>query len=107
MEICQRTSLNLEVQLYCTKGCIRISDYETNVYLESEENREVTSRTLSGVFDYSSGMVRAVEELVGLVENDGESVSSGREALRTLEIMIAVMRSQAQGAEKITWPLAR
>jgi len=107
MEICQRTLLNLEVVLFCTKGRIRINDFETVVYIESDTERNVTSRPLNGMFDYSSGMVRAVEELVDLVENGGESISSGREAQRSLEIMIATGRSQAQGVEKIMWPLAR
>ena len=52
-------------------------------------------------------MVNAVDELIHLIENGGESISSGRRALHSLEIMIAIMRSQASGVEKIHWPLTR
>ncbi len=107
IEISQKTLVNLELDLLCEKGRIRISNTEGLVYLESEErNNEVTSRQLGGSVAYGSGMVHAVDELIHLIENGGESVSSGRQALQSLEIMIGIMRSQARGVEKIYWPLA-
>jgi UDP-N-acetyl-2-amino-2-deoxyglucuronate dehydrogenase len=97
-----------EVEVFCAKGRIRMSDVEAILYLESDTHKgEVTSRPLGGNLEFRSGMVQAVDELVALIENGGESISSGREALRSLEIMIAIMRSQAQGVTKIHWPLAR
>ena len=108
IEISQRTLANFELDLLCTKGRIRISNTEAVVYLTSEEHKnEVTSRQLGGTVDYGSGMVHAVDELIDLIENGGESVSSGRRALHSLEIMMGIMRSQAKGVEKIHWPLAR
>lgn len=108
IEISQKTLVNFEVDLLCTKGRIRIGNTEGLVYFESEDqNYEVTSRQLGGTVDYGSGMIHAVNELIDLIEQGGESVSSGRQALRSLEIMIGIMRSQAKGVEKIHWPLAR
>ena len=107
IEVSQKTLVNFELDLLCTKGRIRISNTEAMVYLVSEEHPyEVTSRPIGGTVDYSSGMVNAVDELIRLIENGGESVSSGRRALHSLETMIAIMRSQAKGVEKIHWPLA-
>ena len=106
IEISQRTLVNFELDVLCTKGRIRISNTESLVYLAERKN-EVTSRPLGGSVDYSSGMVNAVDELIHLIENGGESVSSGQQALHSLEIMIGIMRSQARGVEKIYWPLAR
>ena len=108
LDMSKRTMVNLEVELFCEKGRIRISNGEAVVYIESENKPgEVTSRQLGGRMVYTGAMLGAVEELVDLVENGGESISSGREAMRSLEIMIAIGRSQFQGVEKITWPLAR
>ena len=108
IEVSQKTLVNLELDLLCTNGRIRISNTEAIVYLVSEAfPYEVTSRPIGGTADYTSGMVNAVDEMIGLIENGGESVSNGREALHSLEIMIAIMRSQAKGVEKIHWPLAR
>ncbi len=108
IEMSQRTLVNFELDLLCTKGRIRISNTEAVVYLTSPEHaHEVTSRQLGGSVDYASGMVQAVDELIHLIENGGESISSGQRALHSLEIMIAIMRSQAAGIEKIHWPLPR
>ncbi|MYC95190.1 MAG: Gfo/Idh/MocA family oxidoreductase [Caldilineaceae bacterium SB0661_bin_32] len=108
IEVSQRTLVNFELDLLCTNGRIRISNTEALVYLTSAERPyEVTSRQLGGSVDYRSAMVNAVDELIHLIENGGESISSGRRALHSLEIMIAIMRSQASGVEKIYWPLAR
>ncbi len=108
LDMSKRTMVNLEVELFCEKGRIRISNGEAVVYIESENKPgEVTSRQLGGRMVYTGAMLGAVEELVDLVENGGESISSGREAMRSLEIMIAIGRSQAKGVEKIYWPLAR
>ena len=108
VEISRRTLANFEVDLFCERGRIRIGGTEAVIYVEPDDRPYgVTSRPLGGSADYRSGMVRAVEELVNLVENGGESLSSGRDALRSLEILIAIMRSQARGVEKIYWPLER
>lgn len=108
IEMSQRTLVNFELDLLCTKGRIRISNTEAVVYVTSpEHSHEVTSRQLGGSVDYASGMVHAVDELIHLIENGGESISSGQRALHSLEIMIAIMRSQAAGVEKIHWPLPR
>ena len=108
IEVSQKTLVNFELDLLCTMGRIRSSNTDAIVYLVSEEHPyEATSRQIGGTVDYSSGMVNAVDELIRLIENGAESLSSGRRALHSLEIMIAIMRSQAKGVEKIYWRLAR
>ena len=108
IEMSQRTLVNFELDLLCTKGRIRISNTEALIYLPSHDySHEVTSRQIGGSVDYRSAMVNAVDELIHLIENGGESISSGHRALHSLEIMIAIMQSQAAGVEKIHWPLPR
>ena len=103
-----RAHIEISQRTLCTEGRIRIGNSEALVYLPSPGHPyEITSRQLGGSVDYRSAMVNAVDELIQLIENGGESISSGRRALHSLEIMIAIMRSQAQGVEKIHWPLTR
>ena len=47
------------------------------------------------------GIAAAYQELIDVIENGGESVSSGREALKTLKIMLGFLRSQQEGARLI------
>ena len=108
IEICKRTLTNLEVEVFCEKGRIRISNSEAVLYLESEAmSGEITSRQIGGWMVYRGITQAAVEELIDLIEHGGKSTSSGRDGLRTLEIITAILRSQAQGSAKVSWPLPR
>ena len=53
------------------------------------------------------GMAAGVQELVRLVDEGGEPVSPGREALKVVEIMIGFLESQRRGNAKVSIPLPR
>ena len=46
----------------------------------------------------------AYEELVGLMENGGDGTSSGREARKTVQIMVGFLESHRQGSRLIEAP---
>ncbi|MEZ4497170.1 MAG: hypothetical protein R2845_10420 [Thermomicrobiales bacterium] len=46
-------------------------------------------------------MVQAIDELVGLIEQDGDGVQALREARTTLELLLAVLVSADQGGARI------
>ena len=50
------------------------------------------------------GYVAAYEEMIGLIENGGEGVSSGREARKTVQIMTGFLKSQQAGSSLVDVP---
>ena len=50
------------------------------------------------------GIVAAYQEMIGLIEGGGESVSSGREARKTLQIMVGFLKSQQEGGRLVPVP---
>lgn len=51
-------------------------------------------------------LVAGIAELIALIERGGESVSPPRAARQALEIILAILQSQAQGNTRITFPIA-
>ena len=49
-------------------------------------------------------LTAAYQELIDLIEHDGEGVSSGREALKTLQIILGFLKSNQQGGRLIPIP---
>ena len=49
-------------------------------------------------------LMAAYEELVGLMENGGDGTSSGREARKTVQIMVGFLESHRQGSRLIEAP---
>ena len=46
----------------------------------------------------------AYEELIGLIENGGEGVSTGRDARKTVQIMTGFLKSQQAGGALVDVP---
>jgi hypothetical protein len=52
--------------------------------------------------DSRSGMVVAIEELISLIEQDGDGVIALKDARVTLELLLAILHSADRGGERIT-----
>ena len=48
----------------------------------------------------------AMVELVDVLENGGELISPGREARKTLEIILGMLRSHQAGNARVNFPLS-
>jgi hypothetical protein len=51
--------------------------------------------------DSRSGMVQAIDELVGLIEQDGDGVKALYEARTTLELLLSILISADRGGARI------
>jgi hypothetical protein len=50
--------------------------------------------------------VAAVGELIDVLEHGGELVSPAREARKTLELMLGILKSHHAGNNRVDFPLA-
>lgn len=91
----------LTVELRGTAGTIHLTDGHAVV------QRADGSRTLTAPSYDSVGITAAVAELARLAEEGGQSISDGTTATATVEVLVAVLRSSAQGAQPVTLPLDR
>lgn len=53
------------------------------------------------------GISAGIEELVHLLESRGNPISPGKEALKTVEVIIGFLESQRQENSKVTVPVPR
>jgi predicted dehydrogenase len=95
-----------QVAITCEDGRIEVSDRDARV-LRSSSHFEWSAADLQvDSFRYERQLA-AVHELIHVLENPGtELVSSGREARKTLEIILAMLASNADGNRRIDLPLS-
>ncbi len=91
--------------LTCDDGRIELSDRQAKVirgtsHLEWHETAMPMENYLY------TRQLGAVDELVRALEHGGELISPPREARKTLEIILGMLRSQAQGNNRINFPLS-
>jgi predicted dehydrogenase len=96
-----------QFELVCDEGLIEVSDVGLNVITISDDWQWSSSPRLAE--EYAGAyQAAAVAELVQALDSGrGDLVCSGREALKTVEIMAGAMRSHAQGNVRVNLPLAR
>jgi len=88
----------------CDRGRIEVSDRGLTV-IRGGSHRE-WSRAMLPADDYMySYQLGAVAELIHVLENGGELVSPGHEARKTLEIMLAMLKSHERGNVRVDLPL--
>ena len=86
--------------LTCDGGQIQVSDQFTRLVQGSTHYRWDTSDIR--VIHYTmERQLAAVGELIHVLENGGDLVSSGREARKTLEIMLGMLRSHQEGNRRV------
>lgn len=91
-------------ELICEDGRIEVSDRGVEV-IQAASHFQLARANLP-VNDYMhTFQLGAVTELVHVLENGGDLISTGREARKTLEIMLAMLRSHELGNVRVNLPL--
>jgi len=112
-----------------TEGRIFINDTEARLWTIDSTSKALVGRPLRAGYQMKTGILAAIEELIDLMEHgergdrsgsgggrSGEStagrtmvgregVSPGREARKTLEIILGMLTSQARGNVRVDLPL--
>lgn len=91
-------------ELVCDKASLLVSDRGLSV-TRSASYVETSTANIAvddHIFTYQLG---AVAELIRVLEQGGQLVSPAREARKTLEIMLAMLRSHEQGNVRVNLPL--
>ena len=92
------------MQLICDDGVIEISDVEAFVIRRLSE--WTRSKTPLEIDQYMvTGVLGAVEELIRVLEEGGELVSPAQEARKTVELMLAILKSHELGNVRVDLPL--
>lgn len=104
-------AMGVQVDLLGTRGRIIVGDRETHAWRCAEEEgapQPVPVTWHQGI-DGSLGqrLVPAVDHLLAMVRHDVPADSPPRAARDVLELMLAALRSQAEGMRPITLPLPR
>lgn len=92
------------MQLICEEGTIEISDVEASVirglshWSQAKSHLEIDQYMVTG-------LLGAVEELIRALENGGALVSPAHEARKTVELMLAILKSHELGNVRVDLPL--
>ncbi|MBI3923898.1 MAG: Gfo/Idh/MocA family oxidoreductase [Armatimonadetes bacterium] len=91
-------------ELVCEKGRITVTDGDLRLSRNATGYQFATSSIppCTPLAEYELG---ALSELIHALENGCELVSSGREARKTLEIMLAILKSHELGNARVALPL--
>ena len=77
-------------------------DGDDNAFLDRTEREPVEIPEWNG-----EGIEVGFQELVRVVDGDGELSCTGRDGLAVVEMMLGFLKSQVEGNVKVTLPLAR
>ncbi len=94
-----------QFELVCDDARIEISDRQATL-IRSTGHTEWSYMSLVPPQDFAlTHQAGAVAELVHVLEHGGQLVSSGREARKTLDIMLAILKSHTQGNVRVNLPM--
>ena len=93
-----------QLLLTCEQGRIEISDRQARLIRGASHYEWTASPIIPDSYLYER-QLGAVAELVDVLENGGELISPGPEARKTLEIILAMLRSHQEGNARINLPL--
>ncbi len=96
----KRTVTNFEIDVQGANGRIRMGNQIAEIATESVLGGLAT-QPLPIQADTRSGMVQAIDELVALIEQDGDGVKALHEARTTLELLLAILISADRGGARI------
>ena len=105
--LCKTMPQVYDIDIYGEHGCIRGRTFpgdEISITVDLGDHRLVTE-PLTRIQHTSGWFAGCVAELVSLVRHGGQPTSGGREARTSLEIMLAALRSQARGGERVALPI--
>ncbi len=94
------------VHLMGTKGEVRVSmnGHDAVAVTELEGSRESVTRSLHAAPYQVQSMPAAYAELIDVIENGGEGVSTAAEARKTLRILLGFLESHRQGGRLVDVP---
>jgi predicted dehydrogenase len=90
--------------LTCDQGRVELSDEACFVTRQDDEGRWVRSQLMPTELPMA-GLLGAVDELITVLEQGGELISSGQSARRTVEVLLAMLRSHTLGNAPVHLPL--
>ena len=96
------TATTFEIELQGERGRLRIGNQLAELATVTTGGGLAT-QPLPLTVDLRSGMVVAIEELIGLVEAGGDGAAALREARLTLALLLGVLASAAAGGAKVTF----
>ena len=88
------------INLVCDQGRIEISDIETTV-IRGSSHLQLSKSTLVSTDYMQTHQLGAVAELVHVLEQGGNLVSSAPEARKTVQIMLAMLKSHESGNGRV------
>ena len=94
------------LHLMGTEGEIRVgmNGLGASAITELEGSRDSVSRALHGTPYQLQALPAAYNELIGVIENGGEGVSTAVEARKTLQILLGFLKSQQEGSRLVDIP---
>ncbi|MGN6359569.1 MAG: Gfo/Idh/MocA family protein [Thermomicrobiales bacterium] len=95
---------NFELDLHGERGRLRLGNQVAE--LATLVGDGLATQPLPLHAPVQAGMVTAVEELLALMDTDGDGVAALRAARVTLEMLLGLLASAAAGSEKVSFPLA-
>jgi predicted dehydrogenase len=93
-----------QVTVTCEQGRIEISDRSFRL-IRGQSNSEWAAAEIPSPRYLYQGQLGAVDELVKVLDQGGDLVSSGVEARKTLEIILAMLKSHQQNNSRVDLPL--
>jgi predicted dehydrogenase len=95
---------NSQCLLTCEEGSVQISD-QSAFLTKNSAGHELWTREMTPLSFLHTHQLGAVDELIHVLENGGELVSPGREARKTLELILAMLASNCRGNARVDLPL--
>jgi predicted dehydrogenase len=93
-----------QMQLTCDEGRLELSDRSARL-IRPRSHLDWPASDLDVAPCLFTHQLGAVNELVEVIEEGGELVSSGEEARNALELTLAIMQSHVRGSQPVTLPL--
>jgi len=95
-----------QVTLTCEQGRIVVSDREA-VLIRGSSHYEWSSTPIQCESYTCEGQMAAIVELVNVLENGGELISTAQEGRKTLEIILGILQSHQAGNTRVDFPLSQ
>ena len=113
INLCKATpSFTFEVDVYGTEGRMVVTEDDVRITREDSGVPTGAQHSLGYATahlprdHYTHGAIAGcVREMVQLVRHGGQPTSDGREARKTLEIMLGILQSQARGGVRVECPI--
>ena len=100
----KETFSEYSLQLSGADGQIHVDEQGAEMRTRDTAAREKVSRKLVADHYQVHGLVAAYLELIDKIENGGDGVSSGREARKTVQIMVGFLKSHQEGSRLVDVP---